>query len=219
MSDDYLLMQQCIDRAVTLERHRGHFRRAARRVLPRLHRSIDLPQQDGAHYLTCFVIRYIQCVPEWMWQVEQLCGVAGLDFSPVREVIGHSFATPPERHPDQVGLAALLDDAYLAHRALEEVNDQLQPACGMPLLPMDPMVANMVVRELLGEQFARELDDVCLRLGRHFDRLRLAPDSLVAMILCRQRLNETPGAWPDFARELNISLQPPVAEFATSTLH
>ncbi|SHF33762.1 hypothetical protein SAMN04487965_1973 [Microbulbifer donghaiensis] len=219
MSDDYLLMQRCIDRAITLERHQGRFHRAVKRALPRLHRSIDLPPQDRARHLTCFVIRYIECVPEWLWQVEQLCSVAGLDFTPVRKVIGHSFAAPPERHPDQVGLAALLDDAYLAHRALEEINEHLQPACGMPLLPMDPIIANTVVRELLGERFAGEIDSICCGLGGRFRGLRLAPDSLVAMILCRQRFNETPGAWPDFARTLNIQLRPPIAELVSSTLH
>ncbi len=212
-------MQQCIARAVTLEHHKRDFQSALKRTLPRLHRSISLPPQDGPQRLICFVIRYIQAVPEWLWQVEQLCQVAGLDFTPVRAVIGHSFATPPERHPDHVGLAALLDDAYLAHRALEEINEQLQPACRMPLLPMDPMVANMVVRDLLGEQLASELDEICIDLGRPFRVQRLAPDSLVAMILCRQRFNDTPGTWPDFAGELEIGLRPLVAELDTYTLH
>ena len=219
MCDHYQLIQQCIDRAVAAEQSRGRFRRALHDTLPNLHRSIHLPQRDAPLHITCFVIRYIQAIPSWMQRLDEMCNAGGLDFHPLRELILHSFSQVPERQPYEHGLGSILDEAYLAHRAMEEINDMLHPLCGTPLLPMDPMVANMVVRELLGEQFARELDDICLRLGRHFDRLRLAPDSLVAMILCRQRLNETPGAWPDFARELNISLQPPVAEFATSTLH
>ncbi|MFC6633914.1 hypothetical protein [Microbulbifer taiwanensis] len=219
MYDDYKLMQQCIDRAVTLERHKGRFRQAIRHSLPRLHRSIFLPQRDLPRHLTCFVIRYIQVVPEWLQQLEHLCEAGGLDFAPVRQVIGHSFSEPPERHPDQVGLAALLDDAYLAHRTLEEINDRLQPACGMPLLPMDPLVANLVVRELLGERYAGELDEVSIALGERFRGQQLSPNSLVDMILCRQRFIETPGVWPDFARELDISLRPPVVEFDTMTVH
>jgi len=219
MYDDYKIIQQCIDRAVILERYKGRFRRAIRQALPRLHRSIDLPQRDLPRHLTCFVIRYIQAVPEWLRQLEALCEAAGMDFAPVRHAIARSFAEPPERHPDQVDLAALLDNAYLAHRALEEINDQLQPACGMPLLPMDPMVANLVVRELLGERFASELDEVSVALGCRFRGQRLAPDSLVAMILCKQRFVKTPGAWPDFAAELDIALRPPVAEHDSNTLH
>jgi len=219
MTDDYQIMHQCIDRAVTLERHKGRFLRALRKSLPRLHHNIQLPQNDGPLHLTCFVIRYIQAVPEWLHQIESLCQAAGVDFEPVREVIGHSFSQPPERHPDQVGLAALLDDAYLAHRVLEEVNEQLQPVCGVPLLPMDTMVANLVVRELLGEQFACELDELCIQLGDRYRNQRLGPESLVALILCRQQFNQTPGEWPDFAGELQIGLRTPTLMLDTDTLH
>lgn len=219
MFDDYQVMQQCIDRAVTLERHQGRFRRALRNSLPNLHHSINLPQNDGPLYLTAFVIRYIQAVPRWLRQLEALCDAAGIDIAPALGVIGRSFAEPPERHPDQVGLAALLDDAYLAHRTLEEINEQLQPACGMPLLPMDPMVANLVVRELLGEEFACGLDSICVELGQRYAGQRLGPDSLVALILCRQRFLDSPGEWPDFAAELDISLRAPVPELDTDTLH
>lgn len=218
-TEDYQLMQQCIDRAVTLERHKGGFRRAIRKSLPHLHRSIQLPQHDGPLHLTSFVIRYIQAVPQWLRQLETLCEAAGVDFEPVRELIGHSFADPPERHPDEIGLAALLDDAYLAHRTLEEINEQLQPACGIPLLPMDPMVANLVVRELLGETFANELDAICVELGSRYRDQQLGPDSIVAMILCRQKFIEAPGDWPDFAGEMEIGLRMPAMEADLDKLH
>lgn len=218
-AEDYRVMQQCIDRAVTLERHKGRFRRAVRRSLPRLHRSIRLPQHDGPLHLTSFVIRYIQAVPGWLQQLEHLCDAAGVDFRPVRELIGASFALPPERHPAEIGIAALLDDAYLAHRTLEEINEQLQPACGIPLLPMDPMVANLVVRELLGETFAGELDTVCIHLGDRYRDQQLGPDSLVAMIVCRQKFIQTPGDWPDFAGEMDIGLRVPVLEPELDKLH
>lgn len=219
MFDDYQVMQQCIDRAVTLERHKGRFRHALRQSLPNLHRSINLPQHDGPLHLTSFVIRYIQAVPKWLRQLETLCRAGGVDFSPVLELIGHTFVRPLEGHPDQAGLAALLDDAYLAHRALEEINEQLQPICGMPLLPMDPMVANLVVRELLGEQFASELDVLCVELGQRYAKQQLGPESLVALILCRQKFIQAPGEWPDFAGELGICLRAPALEPATDTLH
>ncbi|WP_193163477.1 hypothetical protein [Microbulbifer hainanensis] len=219
MTDDYQVIQQCVDRAVTLERHKGRFRRAIRNSLPRLHRNIRLPQQDGPLRLTSFVIRYIQAVPKWLRQLETLCAAAGIEFTPVRELIGRYFAEPQERHPDHVGLGALLDDAYLAHRVLEEINEQLQPACGLPLLPMDPMVANLVVRELLGETFAVELDAVSVKLGSRYRGQKLGPDSLVSLILCRQRFVDTPGEWPDFAAELQIGLRAPALAMDTDTLH
>lgn len=219
MCNDYQIMRRCIDRAVILERHKGLFCRALRRSLPGLHRNIRLPQRDGPQHLTCFAIRYIQAVPAWLEQLDALCEAAGLDLSPVRELIRDAFAEPPERHPDHVGLGALLDEAYLAHRTLEEVNEQLQPACGTPLLPMDPMVANLVVRELLGEAFACELDAISARIGRRYRGLQLSPDSVVALILCKQRFIETPGKWPDFAGQLDIALRSQLGAPQVDTSH
>ncbi|WP_308364540.1 MULTISPECIES: hypothetical protein [unclassified Microbulbifer] len=219
MYDDYQIMRRCIDRAVTLERHSGRFCRALRRSLPGLHHSIRLPRGDGPKHLTGFAIRYVQAVPDWLERLEILCGAAGLDLAPVRELIRCAFAQPPERHPEHTGLGALLDEAYLAHRTLEEINDQLQPACGTPLLPMDPMAANLVVRELLGEEFAAELDAISVEIGRRFSGLQLSPDSLVALVLRKHRFIETPGVWPDFAGRLDIALRVPLATPQVDTSH
>lgn len=219
MCDDYKIIEDCIERAVTLERHQGRFLRSLQRSLPRLHRAIQVSQRDIARQLTQFAIRYIQVVPEWLRQLETLCEAGGMPFNPVRETIVHGFAEPPERHPEQVGVAALLDDAYLAHRTFEEINDHLQPVCGMPLLPMDSMVANLVVRELLGETYAVELDQISMALSDHFRRQWLAPESVVAIILCRQRIVDTPGTWRDLAADMGIALNLPMGEHRTHTLH
>ena len=219
MHTNYALMRKNIARAVTTERQQGRFLTAIRDSLPELHHNILLPQQDGPSYLTCFVIRYIEVVPAWLQQLEDLCDSGGVDFSPVREIIAGSFAESGAAYAERAGLLALLSDAYLAHRVLEEVNDYLQPACGMPLLPMDTMVANLVVREILGEQFACELDALCARMGQHYGDQHLSTESLVALILCKQRINETPGNWPDFANELNVHLKTPVLEPEVENIH
>lgn len=219
MHKSYDLMRKNIARAVTTERQKGRFLAAIRDSLPKLHHSILLPQYDGPSYLTGFVIRYIEVVPNWLQQLEELCDNGGVDFSPVREITTGSFAEGGVSCAEGAGLLALLSDAYLAHRVLEEVNDYLQPACGMPLLPMNTMVANLVVREILGEQFACELDALCARMGQHYGDQHLSTESLVSLILCRQRVNETPGNWPDFASELNIRLQLPALEPELENMH
>ena len=219
LSTHYDLMRRNIAHAVTTERQQGRFLSAIRDSLPKLHQSILLPQHDGPSHLTCFVIRYIEVVPNWLQQLENLCAIGGVDFSPVHEIIAGSFAESGAACAERTGLLALLSDAYLAHRVLEEVNDYLQPACGMPLLPMDTMVANLVVREILGEQFACELDAFCKRIGRHYRDQHLSTENLVSLILCKQRINETPGNWPDFASELNIRLQITLLEPQTENIH
>ncbi|WP_295802743.1 hypothetical protein [uncultured Microbulbifer sp.] len=219
MSDPYTLIQQCIDRAVAAEQERFRFRRSLHDTLPNLHRSIQLPQRDAPLHLTCFVIRYIQVIPAWMQQLESLCEAGGLDFRPVRELIAHSFSEVPERQPHEHGLGSILDEAYLAHRTMEEINDRLQPRCGTPLLPMDSMIANLVVRELLGETLSCQLDDLSELLLRRFEPGELDPEHLVSLILCKQRFEETPGEWPDFAHHMQIDLRPPSLRYQLDTSH
>jgi hypothetical protein len=219
MVDDYQIMHKCINRAVTLEKHKGQFYQALKRSLPGLHHSIHLPARDLPSHLTGFVIRYVQAVPKWLGQMESICHAGGLDMAPVRELIGRCFAEPPERHPDQVGLGAILDDAYLAHRVLEEINEHLYPLCGTPLLPMNPLVANLVVREMLGEEFACELDRISTQITQRFAGLSLSPESLVALVLCKQRFTDAPAEWQDFAEQLDIALRPPMRALQTDTIH
>ncbi|AQQ66247.1 hypothetical protein Mag101_00215 [Microbulbifer agarilyticus] len=209
MSDHYELIQQCIERAVAAEQARSRFRHSLHKTLPNLHRSIHLPERDAPLHLTCFVIRYIQVIPVWLKRLEELCDAGGMDFHPVQELIAHSFSEIPERQPEQHGLGSILDEAYLAHRIMEEINDVLQPVCGTPLLPMDPMVANLVVRELLGESLACQLDGLADILLQRFEPAELDPEHLISMILYKQRFDDVPGQWPDFAKHMQIELRGP----------
>ena len=64
----------------------------------------------------------------------------------------------PSLPSDHQGLLALLDEAYLAHRLLEEVNDRYLAHGGGQLVPLDTTRASLIVHHLLGEPFANELD-------------------------------------------------------------
>jgi hypothetical protein len=58
------------------------------------------------------------------------------------------------------GLEALLDEAFLVHRLLEEVNDYHIRSLGHPLLPLDMTEANIIVYHLLGEQLGSRLESL-----------------------------------------------------------
>ena len=60
--------------------------------------------------------------------------------------------------PGDGGLEALLDEAFLAHRLLEEVNDHHIRHLQRPLLPLDMTEANLIVHYLLGDEFATRLE-------------------------------------------------------------
>ena len=70
------------------------------------------------------------------------------------------FLHPPEDLPADGGLEALLDEAFLAHRLLEEVNDHHIRHLQRPLLPLDMTEANIIVHHLLGDDLANALDQL-----------------------------------------------------------
>jgi hypothetical protein len=67
---------------------------------------------------------------------------------------------PPEPLPQDGGLEALLDEAFLSHRLLEEVNDHHIRHLRRPLLPLDMTEANIIVHHLLGDEFATRLEEL-----------------------------------------------------------
>ena len=128
--------------------------------LPQLHHAIHLPQDDAADLLLEFVTNYIERVPDFVQAIQQHCAEAKLEkFSAIFiNIIEDFFISPPEIIQRREDLHALIDEAYLAHRLIEELNDRLMVLCGSPLIPMDMTLSNIIVHDLIGEEFANELD-------------------------------------------------------------
>lgn len=128
--------------------------------IPLLHRTISLPEDNPEHALLEFVTRYIEHVPDFIEALTALTKEAGIyDYAHSFLVIAEDyFIQPPELVGEHSGLHQLIDEAYLAHRLLEEVNDRVMMACGMPLAPMDMTLSNLIIHELLGDEFANQLD-------------------------------------------------------------
>jgi hypothetical protein len=77
--------------------------------------------------------------------------------APFLDMAEDYFLHPPDDLPDD-GLGELLDEAFLAHRLLEEVNDHHIRHLQRPLLPVDMTEANVIVHHLLGDALANRLD-------------------------------------------------------------
>lgn len=125
-----------------------------------LHHCIKLPSQHKAKALVHFVIRYIEHVPDFIEALTELSKKAGIYDSTRNflDIAEDYFLRPPELIQEHNGLHALIDEAYLAHRLLEEINDRLMMDIGSPLAPMDMTLSNIIIHELLGEEFANQLD-------------------------------------------------------------
>ena len=130
----------------------------------RLHNAIKLPEQQAAKGLADFVMRYIKHVPDFIDAIRSMAQEAGIDkdVEPLLKIASDYFISPPSIVDPHSQLEALLDEAYLAHRLLEEVNDRFMAKSGIPLAPMDMTVANVIAHELIGEPFANELDQAVL---------------------------------------------------------
>ena len=129
-----------------------------------LHDAIKLPQDRAASLLADFVVRYIEQVPNFIEAITQITQEAGIydGVKPLLNIASDYFLSPPDIVNGHQEVEALLDEAYLAHRLLEEVNDRFIGYCGIPLAPMDMTRANIIVHELIGEPFANELDQAVL---------------------------------------------------------
>ena len=130
--------------------------------VPKLHTSIHLPSKNPAGALLDFIIRYIEHVPNFIDAIDGLTRAAGIyEYSSFFLGLAEEFfVNPPAVLQNKNGLNALMAEAYLAHRLIEEVNDRILGRCGIPLAPMDMTRSNLIVHELIGEPYANELDFV-----------------------------------------------------------
>jgi hypothetical protein len=109
-----------------------------------------------------------------------------------------------------VGLDSLLDEAYLAHRFVEEVNDLYIKHFGQPLIPLDMTVANLIAHQLIGEAFANQLDEVVHHaVDEMLNDESFALESVEAY---REKLSspDTGAAWkrwPCMSRRLGVGLE------------
>jgi uncharacterized membrane protein YkvA (DUF1232 family) len=129
---------------------------------------IELARQNGEHIdatqagkVIDFVTAYIEQVPALMSAVED--AAAGHDrepdIRPLLEAIEAFFLDPDDVIPDHLGLAGLLDDAYLAHTLLFAAGKALRTESGQQLLPGNADHTNRFIRRLIGEPFAGMLDE------------------------------------------------------------
>ena len=115
-----------IQRAQQHEASTGHWPARCQSHLGQLHPSIRLPNEDTQGVLLRFVSAYIEQVPELLQAAHQVAQEAGIEaqIKPVLKVAEQFFLQPPALMAGHEGLEGLLDEAYLAHRLVEEVNDR-----------------------------------------------------------------------------------------------
>jgi len=205
-------LRELIQRAHQHEVATGQLARQLEVQLVRLHPAIHLPAGDAQGVLERFVAAYVEQVPEVLEAAQAVAREAGIEaqIKPVLQVAEQFFLQPPALMAGHEGLDGLLDEAYLAHRLVEEVNDRYITHLGQPLIPLDTTVANLIAHQLIGEPFANQLDEaVHHAVEGLLDEAAFAQDSVQAY---RARLShpQTEVAWkrwPCLSRQLGVELE------------
>ncbi len=177
-----------------------------------LHRAIRLPEADGKETLVRFVMAYIEQVPDILDAANQVARDAGIEgqIKPVLKVAEEFFLHPPALMAGHEGLDGMLDEAYLAHRLVEEVNDRYITHLGQPLIPLDTTVANLVAHQLIGEPFANELDEAVHRAVDGMLEASIFEQPSVQAYRSRLSSPNTHAAWqkwPCLSQKLGVELQ------------
>ncbi len=155
------LIREKISAAVQAEAKSGQLSRRLEQELPLLSNKLVMPETDPVAGLLQFITDYVESVPGCILLVSAVSKHMGFyDYAaPFLEMAEDYFMHPPPDLPTDGGLEALLDEAFLAHRLLEEVNDHHIRHLQRPLLPIDMTEANVIVHHLLGDTLANQLDE------------------------------------------------------------
>jgi hypothetical protein len=157
-----LEIRATIQAALQKEGETQQMRASLAQRLPQLQEKLVLPEEDPVSALMVFVTRYVNSVPSCLSLVTAVSKRLGFfDYAaPFLHLAEDYFLQPPDALPQDGGLEALLDEAFLALRLLEEVNDHHIRHLQRPLLPVDMTEANIIVHHLLGDELAIRLEQL-----------------------------------------------------------
>ena len=155
-------IRETIAAAIRKEGETNQLRLRLEEQLPQLSDKLVLPDDAPLPALMSFITDYVKSVPGCLQLVTAVSKRQGFyDYAaPFLHMAEDYFLQPPDELPADEGLEALLDEAFLAHRLLEEINDHHIKQLQRPLLPVDMTEANIIVHHLLGDEFATRLEQL-----------------------------------------------------------
>jgi hypothetical protein len=155
-------IKETIQLAILQESASGQLRTKIRQRIKWLDKKLILPNDEPESALMAFITTYIQSVPGSLSLVTAVSKKFGFHSyaAPFLHLAEDYFLQPPEVIAQEQGLAELLDESFLAHRLLEEVNDHHVRHLQGPLLPVDMTEANIIVHHLIGDDLATQLEQL-----------------------------------------------------------
>lgn len=155
-------IRDTIEWAKQQEQQQGHMAELFKHYIDsNAHLPVQLPPDHAENCLLDFIISYIECVPDFIDTARDITQQASIEeySEPFLSLAEDYFLKPPEIISRLYGLLELMDEAYLAHRLMEEINDRFMAKTSIPLVPLDMTLSNILVHSIIGEPFANELDE------------------------------------------------------------
>ena len=206
-------LRQAIAEAKQREQQQGQLGAYFETHQQRLHAAVSIARESPKAALLGFVVDYVNAVPEHLQALYTLSHEAGIDAytGPFLKLAVTYFLNPPDLLNAYDGLHAALCKAYLAHRLMEEVNDQVMNLGGAALAPMDMSTANLIALALIGDDFANQLDHLVLLTVETTaaDKTVFEQDN-VRRFMEQRRFkgwDDVLKAWPCFTKDCGVDLQ------------
>jgi len=109
-----------------------------------------------------FIYSYIEQVPYMLtvaWTSAKSVGLEAEIESIITMVVSY-WIEDDDVIPDSLGIIGLLDDAYCSLLSMQTMSDFYQLQTGKFLFPDDLTAANSIMRKIIGEPYATELDNI-----------------------------------------------------------
>lgn len=109
-----------------------------------------------------FIYSYIEQVPYMLtvaWTSAKSVGLEA-EIETILGMIESYWIEDNDVIPDNLGIIGLLDDAYCSLLSMQTMSDFYQLQTGKFLFPDDLTVANTIMRKIIGEPYATELDNI-----------------------------------------------------------
>jgi len=126
-------------------------------------------EREGAHPAAAdlargssFIYNYIEQVPYLLtvaWTSARNVGLE-TEIKNVLEMVESYWIEDDDVIPDSLGIIGLLDDAYCSLSSMQTLSDLYRMQSGKHLFPDDLTAANKIIRKIMGEPYATELDDI-----------------------------------------------------------
>ncbi len=173
----------------------------------KLHRLIALPEGKEFGTLGRFIEAYVDFLPDCLEHFNEVATRSNISaYTDIfLNLAIEYFITPPEGITLETGFGHLIDEAYMAHRLLEELNDRCLNHLGGPAMPADTAYANIIMHSIIGDGFANELDmAVHYTIEANAEKEKAVLANLKPSPIAQ--VAEAAKNWPVFGEELLVGI-------------